>query len=105
MKKLTEEFLNSKRVQKFANRRNIEIITGFERGSDGEDLDSPEVVFCFVEPSKYQTEDDNIWYKIREGELFYGGIYQVEDAEDLPYNIQSWEDLKLFIEYVSSLEK
>jgi len=105
MKKLTEEFLNSKRVQSYANKRDIDIQTGFEAGTDGDDLKSLEVCFFCSNPKEDQTEDDSTWYRIRTEGLFYGGVYQIDGAEEFPYWIKDWDSLKEFINYLSKITK
>lgn len=102
MKKLNEEFLNSKRVQNYANKRNIKIVTGFSSEDDTNSKDYIlNVSLYFIDLKPNQTEDDSISYRIDSQGLFYENNHQVKGLTDLPYWIEDYDGFKALINYIS----
>ena len=96
--KLTEKYLNQKRINNFAAKQGIEIITGLDHTTDEDDLDSLEVVFYFRKDclKNSQTEDDMVIYSINSNGLEFTQNYQVEGVT-LPKHITTIKELKLFL--------
>jgi len=95
---ITEKYLNQKRIQNFATKQGIEIITGLDHTTDENDLNSLEVVFYFREEclKDSQTEDDMVIYSITSNGLEFTQNYQVEGVT-LPSRITTIKELKHFL--------
>jgi len=102
--RLTEKFLNQKRIQNFATQLGLEIWTGLDSTTDEDDIDSLELNIAFNENTlkDTQTADDVIIYRIRAEGLFYSSNYQVDGVSDLPYWIESVDQLKEVLTYISN---
>ena len=100
MKFSTETFLNSKRVTNYASARNIELLTMLDN-QDEDDLDTLIVSIYFKELKDTQTQDDCLIYRLDAQGLFFVNNYQVDGLSDLPYWIESYDQLKELINYMS----
>lgn len=105
----TEEFLTSKRVANYCNRRGIELIYSFRSGASFDDEYEYELRIGWsdgvLENDKSKTEDDCLVYNIESSGLYFADFYQMDNLKDLPGWIGTYDELKNLINYVSSKSK